>query len=165
MNGLDVFFSGTAQNIIVAILTWIIVVTFKWLISFYKEKKPLKKIYRIGNNKNISIIIPTIVNKELGKKEHVEYSTTIEPIRILRNIIENIDKINKNIRIKYLFSEESNKESLQDNLILIGGPINNKVTKKFYEKIRSLPFSFEGHDLKVKNKDNIETIYRAKKCF
>lgn len=84
------------------------------------------------------------------------------------NIMYHLNKVYSKIKFDIDMECFFNEKDLNKNIILIGGPVNNRLTRRFLEEI-NIPFRFEGYTLvdELNNKrydavisnDNIETDY------
>ena len=67
--------------------------------------------------------------------EYLRPSTGIGQVRALAFVITSLNKAYKKVNFKrILLSDEEIKHHIEDDLLLLGGPKNNQITKLFFEK-------------------------------
>ena len=108
---------------------------------------PTKRLWQLHDPNNLMICISTSALVDTG--EYYRPTTGIGQVRGLTIITSSLNRAYK-IQVKnVLLSEDQILDRLENDIILLGGPENNRITNKFLDKIRELSI--------IDQKDN--TIY------
>lgn len=128
------------ENIIIGIVT-----SFIWFLlgiasvkvsKYYLLKNPIKRLWKIKDPKKLIICASTSTKTDTG--EYYRPATGIGQLRALGQIVESLGK-SYNIRIQnILLSINQIQKQIENDIILLGGPKNNEISKLFLEKIKSL---------------------------
>ncbi len=105
---------------------------------------PSKKLWDFAEPDKVLICVATIKN---NTGEYIRPSTGIGEVRALAYIIASLSIGYKKINFKkILLSEEGLRHDIEDDIILLGGPKNNQITKLFFEKIKDLNLLYQDED-------------------
>ncbi len=103
--------------------------------------------FRNSHSEPPTVVIPTLRDASLASSEYIEFTTPLESILVYRNFSDVYRAaFSGDQRAKIYFSEAVPSERLGHNLVSIGGPLHNGVTKNLMEALR-LPFQFSDHTL------------------
>ncbi|MCH8903916.1 MAG: hypothetical protein IIA45_08390 [Bacteroidetes bacterium] len=149
------------ENIIIGIVTsfiWfalgIMVVKFS---SFYLFKNPVKRLWRIKDPQKLIICASTSSKTDTG--EYYRPATGIGQLRALGQIVESLGK-SYNIRIQnILLSIDQIQKQIENDIILLGGPKNNEITKLFLDKIKALDIVHQKNSTIFWNKGKTNVEY------
>ncbi len=149
------------ENIIIGIATsfiWfalgIMAVKFS---RFYLLKNPVKRLWKINDPKKLIICASTSTKTDTG--EYYRPATGIGQLRALGQIVESLGKT-YNIRIQnILLSINQIQKQIENDIILLGGPKNNEITKLFLEKINSLDIVHQENSTIFWNKGKTSVEY------
>lgn len=119
--------------------------SFLWLIIGYfggklkrklTEIRPIKKLWRIKNFKDLIIVAATSTKTDTG--DYLRPATGIGQLRALGYAIESLSQA-YDVRIKnILLSDDQVQKQIERDILLLGGPKNNEVSKLFLEKLNGL---------------------------
>ena len=112
--------------------------------KFVKFFNPISKFWRNFSLHNTLIIVPTY-----GKYSEDALKKGIGALDAASNIQSCIKKISNN-RVKIIEERFAEEQLVDNNIILIGGSITNKITDKM---LKYFPFAFDGHTL-IKSDSN-----------
>ncbi len=103
-----------------------------YLIRYAFIVLPAKRLW--GYLISDKIIICTATTKA-DTGEYLRPSTGIGQVRALAFVITSLNKAYRKVNFKrILLSEEEIRHNIEDDLLLLGGPKNNQITKLFFEK-------------------------------
>ena len=137
------------QNIILGIIAsfiWFIlgIITIK-LSKFYLLKNPVKRLWKISDPKKLIICAATSTKTDTG--QYFRPATGIGQLRALGQIIESLSKAYI-IRIQnILLSIDQIQMQIENDLILLGGPKNNEISKLFLDKIKYLNIVYQENSI------------------
>ena len=141
---------------LVASFLWFILgnITF-YIYRLYKVVKPTERLWKIADHKNLIICAATSTKTDTGK--YVRPSTGIGQVRALGYAIESISKA-YNIKIQnILLSDDQVQKQIEKDIIILGGPKNNIISRLFLDKLTSIKdiIDQEGNTIiwKVKNEE------------
>lgn len=98
---------------------------------------PTRRLWRIKNPNELIICVSTSENTDTG--EYNRPATGIGQVQALAYIFPSLNSAYSGIQIRnILLSEESLKDGMEKDLIVLGGPKNNQITRKILDKIRHL---------------------------
>lgn len=104
------------------------------LTQYFSKVKPLRKLWNINNIKNLSVILSTSVVTDTGK--YMRPATGLGQVKALALVSNSLNVAYKNFEINNIqLSEMTNGEMLKGNVISLGGPNTNKITKILLKKI------------------------------
>jgi hypothetical protein len=90
-----------------------------------------------------TIICTSTVKTDTG--EYTRPATGIGQLKAITYLVTSLNKAYKKIDFKnILYSEEEIKQNIENDLILLGGPKNNQITKLFFER-------FDFHNIVLQN--------------
>jgi len=148
------------ENIILGI-----VASFIWFLlgmiavklsRFYLLKNPVKRLWKIKDPQKLIICASTSTKTDTG--EYYRPATGIGQLRALGQIVESLGKA-YNIRIQnILLSVDQIQKQIENDIILLGGPKNNEITKIFLDKIDYLKIVYQENSTIYwkKNETDIE---------
>lgn len=97
---------------------------------------PARKLWQISNPTRLLICVAASTRTHTGKYRRP--STGIGQVRALAIISASLDTAYKRIDTKsIILSDEPKRTKLENDLILLGGPKNNEVTREFLERIQA----------------------------
>jgi len=151
------------ENIILGL-----VVSFIWFLlgmatiklsKFYLLITPVKRLWKINDPKKLIICVSTSTNTDTG--EYYRPATGVGQLRSLGQIVESLGKA-YNIRIQnILLSINQIQKQIENDLILLGGPKNNEVTKLFLDKIDPLNIVYQENSTIYWNKNETCVEYSS----
>lgn len=118
---------------------------------------PSKKLWDFAEPDKVLICVATI---KTNTGEYIRPSTGIGEVRALAYIIASLSIGYKKINFKkILLSEEGLRHDIEDDIILLGGPKNNQITKLFFEKIKDLNLLYQDEDGTITiNKNTVQKV-------
>lgn len=138
----------TGWDIIANLVSTLIAFSFGWSAQRWMRRtafrRPSRKIWRIDQKRDTHIITadgPMI--------DHDEYTTVVYPVEYAAasEISSYLSRyLGLNIRDICVSRDFPRNHALEDNLIIIGGPIHNGIYRAIAEHL-PLPYGFDGHDL------------------
>lgn len=98
--------------------------------------RPTKRLWRLKDPSKLMILSATSINTFTGVYHRP--ATGIGQVRALMLINTSLTKAYKNIKIRnVLFSEDQLQHNIENDLICLGGPKNNKYTRMFLEEMQA----------------------------
>lgn len=95
--------------------------------------RPIKKLWKIKDSKDLIIVAATSTKTDTG--DYLRPATGIGQLRALGYSIESLSKA-YDVRIKnILLSDDQVQKQVERDMILLGGPKNNQVSRLFLEKL------------------------------
>ena len=125
-------FVNIVSDVIWAILGGILFYLFKNLFQIV----PLRRLWRIRDHQNFTICVSTSSLVDTGQYERP--STGIGQLRGLAIITSSLSKAYSINARNVLLSADQLKEHIEGDLILLGGPENNRITRSFLDKINEM---------------------------
>lgn len=125
------------KDIIIGVFTSLIWFLIGYLVSklirFLKDIRPVKKLWLINEFKKLVIVASTSTKTDTG--EYFRPATGIGQVRALGYSIESLSKA-YDVRIQnILLSDDQVQKQIENDLIILGGPKNNIISKIFLDKI------------------------------
>ena len=143
--------SSVLTNLISNSLWLAIGVIVTLLVRYGRTVYPTKRLWGLLEPEK-AIICTATTKVDTGK--YFRPSTGIGQLKAITHIVTSLSKAYKKIDFKnILSSEEEIKQSIENDVILLGGPKNNKITKLFFE-------NFDFYNLALQNEDG--SIYWQK---
>ena len=130
---------GLLQSTIVVVVTLVVRV----FIVFLRDKSPGRRIWNLDRSKSTHIVITT------GRiRDDNEFTDTVYPAeaRAAAEIELYLRLIYPKMIVRVTTSEAATGEDLKGNLIVIGGPNHNRISRRILDSL-VIPFEFGGHDL------------------
>ncbi|SFF11674.1 hypothetical protein [Spirosoma endophyticum] len=144
----------------------ILAATGGYLIRLFTTKKPTKRLWKISNVANLTICVSqSSVSVEKVNDLEISHSNTgIGQVKALGLIIGSISKAYSVSANNISFPSESVIDKLENDLIILGGPVNNKIAELFFQEIKHLDIvEAENHAfIWKKSKDNKIVRYETK---
>lgn len=133
----SVFKEYMFDNIIIGILSsfvWFLLGTiFLYLSKLIVVVRPTKRLWNIKSPKNLIICAATSTKTDTG--EYQRPATGIGQLRALAYCVESLSKV-YDLKIQnILLSIDQIQKQIENDIILLGGPKNNEITKLFLNKI------------------------------
>lgn len=102
--------------------------------------RPTKRLWRLKESKKLVICVSTSTWIETEKYSYSAVPATgIGQVRALALIVTSLNKVYKNLNLRdVLLSEEKIQTKIENDVILLGGPENNKITREFLDEIQRL---------------------------
>jgi len=98
---------------------------------------PAKKLWNIYHPKDLIICTSTSSKTDTG--EYIRPATGIGQVRALAYISASLNKAYSNTKVRnILLSVDQPQDSIENDLILLGGPKNNDISRLFLDKLRNL---------------------------
>ena len=128
------------ENIFTGILScflWFILGTlFIYLSKLVVTIRPTKKLWNIKSPQNLIICAATSTKTDTG--EYYRPATGIGQLRALAYCIESLSKV-YDLKIQnILLSVDQIQKQIENDVIILGGPKNNEITKLFLNKISAM---------------------------
>lgn len=138
-----------------AFLSFVIGLITMKTINFFRDKKPIKSLWKISNEKELIIYASTSTNSFTGI--YMRPSTGIGQVRALGHIIESLGKA-YDINIKNInLSINQIQNLIEKDLILLGGPKNNEISRLLIKKIAPVKRVIQTNDgIEWNNNGNYE---------
>lgn len=149
------------ENIILEIITsfiWVIlgIISVK-LSNFYLLENPIKRLWKIKDHKKLIICASTSTKTDTG--EYYRPATGIGQLRSLGQIVESLGKA-YDIKIQnILLSIDQIQSQIESDIILLGGPKNNEITKLFLDKIEPLKIVYQENSTIYWKNNEIDIEY------
>jgi len=126
---------GEILNSVLENLLWAVIVFI--LISFQKlffTIIPNRRLWNIKNIQNVSVVASASMEEDTG--QYIRKATGVGQLRALAAVINSLNLAYKNMNINdILLSSEHLGTRIEEDLILLGGPKNNKVTRKCMDRL------------------------------
>ena len=117
------------------------------------------QVFPIDRKRSINCIIPTLENSEFVASEYIDFTTPLEAVVNVQYINTMMGKLNlKKDRLQVIFSRGASQNDMEQNVILIGGPIHNSWTNEFI-KAKSPKLRFDEFHL---TSDFTQNAYQAR---
>lgn len=105
-----------------------------WVYRTVNTVRPVKKLWRISHPQELIICTATSTKTNTGK--YLRPATGIGQVRALGHAVESLSKA-YNIKIdNILFSDDQVQKKIEKDIIILGGPKNNIISKLFLDKFR-----------------------------
>lgn len=122
-------------ELIAELIAFILGIAVAWGYSRVAKMLPAKMLWRLYDPKRAVICVATSARIHTGK--YLRPSTGIGQVRALAIIASSLDAAYKKVNTKnIILSDEPLRTKLENDLILLGGPKNNAVTKDFLERFK-----------------------------
>ncbi len=132
------------ENLLWAIIGFVLVLLQKFILTIL----PTRKLWSIKDIDNLSIIAATSTQIDTG--QYIRKATGVGQLRGLAILINSLNLAYKNMNINdILLSTDHVGQRLEEDLILLGGPKNNHLTRKVMDKL------LESHKVINQEKDVI----------
>ena len=153
MNLTQIDFSSILSNL-TANLIWLVlggIVTI--MARYFHVVFPTKQLWGLFEPDK-AIICTATTKVDAGK--YLRPSTGIGQLKAITHIVTSLNKAYKNFDYKnILFSEETIKQDIENDIILLGGPKNNKITELFFK-------NFDYYNLVLQDGEEDSAIYWQK---
>lgn len=130
-----------AINIVASFIWMIIGAVGLTLLNWYRAKLPGQKIWQLKNPTNVVICLATSIVQKVKKPDgtYERPATGIGQIRALDLIIRSLRKTygDKSIH-RIVLSHDWSQDYFDDDLVIVGGALNNAIAIKFFEVARNL---------------------------
>ena len=121
--------------------------SWKSIKTYFSITRHLRKVYRFDDRSRINVIIPTIHDHCFSDKEMIEFTSPLESTYAIKHFYINLLPLIKDTRlVRVFFSDELPPEALEHDLIIIGGPVYNHITAKFFLNVKPA-FSFDEYNI------------------
>lgn len=104
-----------------------------YLYRLWKNTKPVKKLWKIHDPQNLIICAATSVNTDTGKYKRP--ATGIGQLRALGYTVESLSKAYDVHIHNILLSTDQVQRQIEKDIIILGGPKNNEITRMFLNKL------------------------------
>ncbi|HYP38786.1 MAG TPA: hypothetical protein VEX13_00360 [Chloroflexia bacterium] len=95
--------------------------------------QPSKRLWNLFKPENVTLVAAT-THKELTPEGYERLSTGLGEFRALNLITASLNLAYRNIKIQnILLSNETVQDRIENDLVLLGGPVKNRLTKAFLE--------------------------------
>ncbi len=129
-------FDSVLSGLLTSLIFYLLGVATLKISKFYLQKNPVRRLWRISDPKKLIICAATSTKTDTG--QYYRPATGIGQLRALGQIVESLGKT-YDIRVQnILLSINQIQRQIESDLILLGGPKNNEITKLFLEKIKYL---------------------------
>lgn len=121
------------------------------LFIIFRVKLPTQQLWQIADPDKLTIVAAASTQTHTG--DYVRPATGIGQVRALALILKSLNKGYRGINIKNIYlSSDSLQERLENDLLILGGPKNNNLAKKFLKEIESLqPLNQIGNNIIRRN--------------
>jgi hypothetical protein len=128
--------------------------------KYYYETKPSQKVWSLkadSDGTRVEIVVANTSNHYTI--DHEEYAALgyIDAYMAAALVMFSLKDVYKGLAVDVSMEKVFDYKRIDRNVILIGGPVNNPLSKKFLAEI-DIPFRFDGHDL-IDDKRN--KVYRS----
>lgn len=133
-----------------------------WLVQLarraYVRKRQVGYLLQFSPRQPVGLIAPTVHDSHLRRTELVTFVTPFESLSVLRvstRLLRAAGLSETNLDIR--FSEEAKRpDELKKNLIVIGGPIHNWISRKTLENNKiSKKIRFCGHKIEISDGNHL----------
>lgn len=121
-------------NIVASLVFFVLGNIASYFYRLYKFIKPIERLWRILDPKNLIICAATSTKTDTGK--YVRPATGIGQVRALGSSIESLSRA-YDVKIQnILFSDDQVQKQIEKDIIILGGPKTNSIAKLFLDKLR-----------------------------
>lgn len=118
--------------------------------------QPVKKLWNLGNNKNLIICVAASAQIDTGK--YLRPTTGIGQVRAIGYIIESLSAA-YDVKIENIFlSTDQVQRQIEKDLIVLGGPKNNEIARLFLDK-------FSEMGIVQQNENRIHWLHGEQKTY
>lgn len=126
-------FNGLLENFAASV----VLLTAGWSFNYLKRRlmlvRPVKKLWGIADPDRLIICTATSAYTDAG--EYTRPATGLGQVRALGYAVESLGKAYDVHIENVLFSMEELQDRLERDIIVLGGPKNNRITRKFLDKL------------------------------
>jgi hypothetical protein len=127
-------FDGFAAHILTVLLAGGAIEGWRYAWKLIKERRPLTKLFPFDKNQQVWIALSQVPADEPG--EFFDKASPIDGVYSFDDLSDNLRKIGLTRQhFATRFSSDLTSSNCEDNLILIGGYENNKISEKLNAKI------------------------------
>lgn len=124
-----------------------IAVVYRKIIRPFLFRKGARQFFNFPPSSEVIMIIPTISNPDFLDTEMIDETTPLESVYVTGNLNSFISRLlGRTGKLQIDLSIMCSPKTLEENLILIGGPNHNQCTASFLNSFES-PLKFEGNKL------------------
>lgn len=128
-------FTSLVANVIWALLGVLGVYTYRVIFNIL----PTKRLWKLRDPKNLLICVATSTRTDTGK--YLRPATGIGQVQALALIFPSLSSAYRDVQVKnILLSDEQMQSRIENDLIILGGPKNNQITRKLLDKLRDLQY-------------------------
>lgn len=107
-----------------------------YIVRFYHVTVPIKKLWNIKDPNDLIICTACSTNTDTG--EYVRPATGVGQVRALGYALESLGKA-YNVQIQnILLSDDQVQKQIEKDFLILGGPKNNIITRRFLDKLRNV---------------------------
>ena len=107
-----------------------------WLMRFLGNVKPTQRLWRLKDSSKMIICAATSTRTHTG--DYIRPATGIGQLRALIYVVRSLKKGYRVIHSNnVLLSDDSLEARIENDIILLGGPKNNEITRIFLDKFQS----------------------------
>lgn len=115
----------------------------------WKDRLPGRRLWRLQDEGSV-----TLVMTQAPISDAAEYSDLVYPAeaRAVGEIESFLHRLYRNLRVSVALSSSVSNEGLRENLILIGGPVHNTITRDLLQRMAGDGFSavdFDSYSIKL----------------
>ena len=125
---------GVISNIVYFVLGGTVLLIARWIARSF----PGKRIWQLTDQDDLTVAAST-THDEVTVDGYHRRSTGVGEFRALAVVITSLNLTYRNIRIRNMrLSQEPIGEKLANDIILLGGPKNNRIAKRFLAEVQRL---------------------------
>lgn len=169
-NLLELLVNNTVQVLIGLILASVITIIGKKSYEYFWFIKPVRKIFPIKKGDVICIVTGKVDLPNVSETLQKYYVLGTGDFKAVVNMCMSLENKFDDIKIRNYFSREIHGQIIRDeNIITIGGPMRNSVTRYLLESgVKKYGFKFDnndGHLIIIKNNKEIHKRPKEKNGF
>lgn len=134
------FFENLIQILWEPLLSTILGMAIGYTVFLARDMIPPKIKWRLSNPQNTRFIIATSAQIDTGK--YIRYTTGLGQVGAIGKLLPSyVDAYSRNHDVKIYFSETFPEANMKDDLVIIGGAKNNKITRLILKECPTLPYT------------------------
>ena len=143
-------FTLLTTDILITLLIYLLGISTKKLYDFFNKISPSKAVWKLSPSPRISIVTAnTPIETRVDENEFAVTGYVAEYMGA-DNITSALERIYKNASFQIDMECFFDYRNIIQNLVVIGGPVNNPLAKKIFDKI-DIPFELETYSFPLNN--------------
>lgn len=150
------FFVETLDSIVVSVATAAVIFAYQWVSGWLGLKIPAGRVWGNFRDSRVEVIITTAPETSQG-----EFSNLVFPAEaVAASEIQTFLARNLGADCRMNFSASFSESKFDRNLVVVGGPVHNHITKLLLENIpEPLGFKFTGHGISVDDGTSFGAVF------
>lgn len=139
-------FSSFWGDLLITLIVYFLGLGTKLGLELIKNTRPTKKLWKIKNNADVYIVTANTPIETRVVSNEFAVTGYISEYMAADNITSFLERVYKKIKFEIDMQCYFNYKNVTKDVIVIGGPVNNPLTRKIFDKV-NLPFKFVDYDL------------------